>query len=70
VLVTIPAFKTNQDGAGDTVPVHRAADAARCPVRALRAWRDAGALIAGPVFRRMHRGQRLGARLERGVGRP
>lgn len=63
VLVTIPASKTDQEGAGDTVPLHRAADAALCPVRALRAWLDGGGLTAGPMFRRMHRGERLGGRL-------
>jgi Phage integrase family len=63
VLVALPRSKTDQEAAGDTVPIHRGREPALCSVRALRAWLDAAQITRGQVFRRMHRGQHVGDRL-------
>jgi site-specific recombinase XerD len=49
LLVTIRRGKTDQEGAGRTIAIPRG-DVA-CPVRALRAWLEAAAIDAGPIFR-------------------
>lgn len=54
--VTIRRSKTDQDGTGTTIAIPRGAIA--CPVAALRAWLDAAGVTAGPVFRRVSKGQR------------
>lgn len=55
VLVTIRRSKTDQEGAGMVKAIPMAADPAMCPVRALRAWLEAAAIEAGPVFRTVDR---------------
>lgn len=54
--VTVRRSKTDQDGAGECVPVIRGRTA--CPVTALRAWLDAAGIADGPVFRPLARGGR------------
>src|SRR5258705_636085 len=54
LLVTIRRGKTDQEGAGRTIAIPRG-DVA-CPVKALRAWLDAAAIDAGPIFRPIDRG--------------
>src|SRR5882672_6796679 len=49
LLVTIRRGKTDQEGAGRTIAIPRG-DVA-CPVKALRAWLEAAAIEAGPIFR-------------------
>jgi site-specific recombinase XerD len=49
LLVTIRRGKTDQEGTGRTIAIPRG-DVA-CPVKALRAWLDAAAIEAGPIFR-------------------
>jgi len=66
LLVTIARSKTDQEGAGDIIAVHRGDQQALCAVRAITAWLQAAAITEGAVFRRMHRGDtvastRLGA---------
>lgn len=51
--------KTDQEGAGTTVPVPNGAKLK--PVAALKGWLEAAALTEGAVFRRIRRGDRLGA---------
>src|SRR5712671_275008 len=53
LLVTIRRGKTDQEGAGRTIAIPRG-DVA-CPVKALRAWLDAAAIEAGPIFRPIDR---------------
>ena len=52
--VHVRQSKTDAEGQGQVVPVIRGE--AYCPVQAVRAWLDAAAITAGPVFRRMYRG--------------
>ena len=49
LLVCIRSSKTDQEGQGVTIAIARG-DVA-CPVKALRAWREAAAIEAGPIFR-------------------
>jgi site-specific recombinase XerD len=49
LLVTIRRGKTDQEGIGRTIAIPRG-DVA-CPVKALRAWLEAAAVDAGPIFR-------------------
>jgi len=58
--VLIGHSKTDQEGQGATIAIPRVAESAYCPVRALRDWLVVGGIEAGAVFRRMHRGDRVG----------
>jgi site-specific recombinase XerD len=49
LLVRVHRSKTDQEGAGRTVAIARGDIA--CPVKALRAWREAAGILAGPIFR-------------------
>ncbi|MGH7709436.1 MAG: site-specific integrase [Vulcanimicrobiaceae bacterium] len=51
IVVTLRRSKTDQEGAGREVAVPRLAVESLCPVRALRAWLDAAAIVSGPLFR-------------------
>ncbi|MDC3988693.1 tyrosine-type recombinase/integrase [Polyangium jinanense] len=59
VALLVARSKSDQEGAGDEVPVH-AAPGSLCPVAALRAWLDAAAITSGPVFRSVDRWGRVG----------
>lgn len=59
--VKILRSKTDQEGQGQTVAVVPGAIA--CPIKALRAWRDATGITDGPVFRSVKKGGALGPRL-------
>lgn len=61
--VLLERSKTDQEGAGRTVPLPRGRDPETCPVRALRAWLTAAAITEGPIFRSLTRWGRLGPRL-------
>lgn len=56
--LTIRRSKTDQEGAGENVPVVRGGEF--CPVKAVKAWREAAAITTGPLFRRVRRGAQLG----------
>lgn len=58
--LTIRRSKTDQEGAGERVPVIRGGEF--CPIKAVNAWREAAGLEDGPLFRRVYRGGRLGAK--------
>lgn len=61
--VTIRTSKTDQEGAGATVAVPYGSFPETCPVRTVRAWREALAergIVEGPLFRRIDRHGRLG----------
>ena len=53
LLVTIRRGKTDQEAVGRTIAIPRG-DVA-CPVKALRAWLVAAAIVAGPIFRPIDR---------------
>jgi len=61
VKLTLRASKTDQQRAGATVAVPYARARDRCAVRALQAWLQAAGIHRGPLFRRMRRGDRIGA---------
>ncbi|WP_375455740.1 site-specific integrase [uncultured Methylobacterium sp.] len=58
VIVHIAKSKTDQEGAGHTVPVP--AGSKLKPVQALDAWLSAAAIASGPVFRPVAKGGRVG----------
>jgi integrase len=62
LLIALRRSKTDQEAAGETVPVPFGAQAETCPVRALRAWL---AVIGdrGAVFRRIDRHGNIGSNL-------
>jgi integrase len=49
--VAVRRSKTDQEGKGRVVGVHRGARALTCPVRATQAWLAAAGLTSGPAFR-------------------
>jgi hypothetical protein len=51
--------KTDQEGAGDTIAI--VAGSIACPVKAVRAWLEASNIAAGPLFRPIGKGSRIGA---------
>ena len=55
VVVTLRASKTDQEGQGTTKGIPLGANAATCPVRALRAWLGAAELVSGALFRPIDR---------------
>jgi site-specific recombinase XerD len=61
ILVTIRRSKTDQEGKGATIPI--LAGATACPITALRAWLEAAGITAGPLFRSIRKGGRVGKRL-------
>jgi integrase len=50
VEITIRRSKTDQQGAGRVIAVHRGSFADTCPVRALRAWLEASGIRAGALW--------------------
>lgn len=67
IRVRIRRSKTDQEGVGRTIGIPYSKDKTMCPVLLLRAWIDgAGAradMSSGPIFRRVYRSSRIGARL-------
>jgi site-specific recombinase XerD len=59
--ITIRRSKTDQEGEGAIIAVVRGSVA--CPVDALKAWPAKAAITTGPLFRRVHKGGYVGARL-------
>lgn len=55
LLVELTHSKTDQAGAGRTVPIHYRTDVTLCPVRAVRAWTVAAGIVDGFLFRRVDR---------------
>jgi len=55
--VHIRSSKTDQEGAGEIVPVIRGDKV--CPVEAVMAWVEAAAIEDGPLFRMMRRGDKV-----------
>jgi site-specific recombinase XerD len=59
--ITIRRSKTDQEGAGATIAIVRGSIA--CPVEAVQAWRAAAGITAGPLFRSIRKGGKVGERL-------
>jgi site-specific recombinase XerD len=59
--VAIRHSKTDQEGQGATIAIVRGSIA--CPVEALRAWLNAAGIAAGPLFRSIRKGSKVGDRL-------
>lgn len=55
LVVTVRRSKTDQEGAGHVVGVPYGSHPATCPVRAVRAWRQAAGIDTGPLFRPIDR---------------
>lgn len=60
LLITVRKSKTDQEQHGEQIAVPFAQQEHRCAVRALRRWLDRASIHRGAVFRRMHRGDRVG----------
>jgi integrase len=58
LLVTIPESKTDQEGTGQQVAIHRVGGA-YCPVGALKTWMETTGIDSGPLFRGVRQNGRL-----------
>ena len=66
ILLKLPRSKTDQVGAGRSIPIHRRQDETLCPVTALDTWKASAAITSGAVYRCIDRwgnvsGRRLSA---------
>jgi site-specific recombinase XerD len=61
VRVRLRGGKTDQERRGRTIGVPNGRHPDTCPVRAVRTWLTAAAVISGPVFRAVNKGGRVGA---------
>ena len=58
--VRIASSKTDQEGQGQMVAIPRVEGSAYCPVRAVTDWMVVAGITQGSVFRRLHRGDKVG----------
>ena len=58
--VRIASSKTDQEGQGQMVAIPRVEGSSYCPVRAVTDWMVVAGITQGPVFRRLHRGDKVG----------
>lgn len=63
IVVLVTASKTDQEQAGEEIPVFFSNEAEHCPVRSLEAWLAAAGIVEGAIFRQLGRRQVLGERL-------
>ncbi len=61
LVITLRRSKTDQEGQGRTIGIPPGANAATCPVRALKAWLKAAGIEEGPLFRPITRHGRIAA---------
>ncbi len=59
--VLIAQSKTDQEGLGQIVAIPRVTDSPYCPVQAVSDWMAAASITSGAIFRRLHRGDVVGA---------
>lgn len=59
--VTVGYGKTDQKGEGAIIGIVR--DSIACPIQGLRVWRQAVGITAGPLFRSISKGGKIGERL-------
>jgi len=62
VKLLLAKSKTDKEGEGAEIMIAFGRHGATCPVRALKRWIEAGAVGAGPVFRKVNKGGRVEAR--------
>lgn len=60
VKVTIKHSKTDQEAQGQVIAILRQSKSPYCPVQALQDWLTVAGIDQGALFRRMHRGDRVG----------
>ena len=56
----IARSKTDAEGAGAEIAIPRGASPETCPVKALKAWLKLAEIAAGPLFRKINRGEKIG----------
>ena len=61
VRVQLRRSKTDQEGRGQFVAIPRVPRSPYCPKQAVSDWMVTAAIESGPVFVRLHRGDRVGA---------
>jgi integrase len=60
LAVLIASSKTDQEGEGQVIAIPRVPHSPYCPVQAVRDWQVVAGIAAGPLFRRLQRGDRVG----------
>jgi integrase len=68
LLIELGKSKSDQEGQGAVIGVPFGSHAETCPVRAMRAWLEVGAIASGPVFRRVTRHGHVGTEAMTGHG--
>jgi integrase len=58
--VRIATSKTDQESQGQMIAIPRVQGSSYCPVRAVTDWIVVAGITQGPVFRRLHRGDKVG----------
>jgi integrase len=57
--VNLRRSKTDQEARGRKVAIPYGSDPVTCPVRAMKRWLEAAQITTGPVFRAVHKGNRM-----------
>lgn len=60
LAVLIASSKTDQEGEGVVIAIPRVPHSPYCPVQAVLDWQVVAGIATGPLFRRLHRGDRVG----------
>jgi integrase len=60
LALLIASSKTDQEGQGEAIAIPRVPGSPYCPVQAVLDWLLVAGIATGPVFRRLHRGDRVG----------
>ena len=60
LAVLIARSKTSQDSGGSVIAFPRVPGSPYCPVQAVLDWQVVAGIMTGPLFRRLHRGDRVG----------
>lgn len=60
LAVLIARSKTGQDGGASVIAIPRVPGSPYCPVQAVFDWQVVAGITTGPLFRRLHRGDRVG----------
>jgi len=63
LVVTLRQSKTDPEGYGRKIGIPHGSTPSTCPVRAVKVWTEALGADSGPLFRRIDRHERIGARL-------
>jgi site-specific recombinase XerD len=63
LVITVRRSKADQEGEGRRLGVPYGSNPVTCPVRAVRAWKAAATISAGPLWRSINRHGRMGGRL-------